>query len=203
MVRPGTVIAQRFGAVGAQENGASMADFAQQVLGVTGRDFQVFRRDMVADLTGLVQIADVDQGTATRQAATDDVRAWHGGEQTFDGRFNLVQEVRIGTQQDGLGQLVVFSLGEQVHRHPVSRSTAVADDQDFGGAGNHVDANDAKDAAFGSGDIGVAGADNLVYRRDGVRTVSQSAYSLRATSSEHANDTAQGGSRQHAGVANS
>ena len=35
----------------------------------------------------------------------------------------------VGTEQDGLGQLVVLGLREQVHGDPVGRRLAVADDQ--------------------------------------------------------------------------
>ena len=74
----------------------------------------------------------------------------------------------------------VLGLGQQVGRDPGGVGGVVGDDQHFGWAGDHVDADGAEDLALGSGDIGVAGADDLGDRRDGGGAVGQRADRLGA-----------------------
>jgi len=65
----------------------------------------------------------------------------------------------------------VFGLGEQVHGQPVGVEAAIADDEDFRRACDHVDAHLTKNLFFGRGDIDIAGAYDLVdpgYRRSPV-----------------------------------
>ena len=50
---------------------------------------------------------------------------------------------------------------------------AIGDHQDFRRAGDGVDADLAEDFALGGGDIGIAGADNLVHRGDGLGAIGQ------------------------------
>jgi hypothetical protein len=91
----------------------------------------------------------------------------------------------------------VLGLREQVHRHPVGVGGAVAQHQDFGRAGDHVDADGAEHAALGGGDIGVAGADDLVDRLNRRGAVGQRADCLRAADGDHARDAGDRGGGQH------
>ena len=75
----------------------------------------------------------------------------------------------------------MLGLREQIHGNPVGIGLAITDDQDLGWAGDHVDAHLAKDLAFGLCNIGVAGANNLVDRGNGLGAVGQSSHSLGAT----------------------
>ena len=56
----------------------------------------------------------------------------------------------------------------------------VGDDEDLGRPGDHVDADAPEDPALGGGDKGVAGAGDLVDRRDGFGAVGQRRNRLRA-----------------------
>ena len=104
---------------------------------------------------------------------------------------------RIGRKQDGLRHFVVLGLRKQVHRDPVGIGGAVADHQDFRGAGDHVDADHAEYAALGGGHVGVAGADDLVHRRNTLRSIGERADRLRAADAEHPVHSRQRGSGKY------
>ena len=95
----------------------------------------------------------------------------------------------------------MLGLAEQIHRHPVRRGGAIGQHQDFTGAGNHVDAHGAKDAALGCCHIGVARAGDLVHSRDGGGAIGQCRHSLRATDGEGACHARHIGGGQHQLVA--
>ena len=91
----------------------------------------------------------------------------------------------------------MLGLAEEVHRHPVGWRTAVGNDQDFARPGDHVDADLPEDAAFGAGDIGVAGAGDLVDTRDRGGAVGQCRHGLRAADGEDAVHAGHMGRCQH------
>ena len=91
----------------------------------------------------------------------------------------------------------MLGLGEQVDRHPVGIGRRIGDDQHFRRPRHHVDADGAEDAALCSRHVSVAGADNLVYLRDGLRAVGQRSDGLRTTKGEHAIDADQACGSQH------
>ena len=165
VVRAAAVVAQRLGREAAEEHGAGVADLVGPLLRILGRDFQVLGGDGVGDGAGFVHVAHLDQRAAVGQRGADDVCARHGRQQLVDAGFDLGDVVGVGAQQDRLRQLVVLGLREQVHRDPVRIGGAVAQHQDFRRAGDHVDADRAEHAALGGGHVGVAGADDLVDRR--------------------------------------
>ena len=91
---------------------------------------------------------------------------------------------RVRRKQDRLRHLVVLGLREQIHRDPVRIGAAVGDHQDLRRAGDHVDADRAEHAPLGRGDVGVAGADDLVDLRDRRRAVGERRDRLRAADRE-------------------
>ena len=141
---------------------------------------------------------DLDQRAAALERGGDHVAgaAWSAAACSMLGG-HAIDEGGIRTEQDRLRQFVVLGLGEQVDRHPVGIGRAVGDDQHLRRAGHHVDADDAEDAALGAGDVGVAGTDDLVHLRNGLRAVGQRRDGLRAADGEHAIDAGQMGSGQH------
>eukprot|EP01022_Parablepharisma_sp_SALTPOND_P017907 TRINITY_DN290_c1_g1_i2.p1 TRINITY_DN290_c1_g1~~TRINITY_DN290_c1_g1_i2.p1 ORF type:complete len:1623 (-),score=570.02 TRINITY_DN290_c1_g1_i2:20056-24924(-) len=197
VVGAGAVIAQRFGRKTPEEHGTGVTDQVGPLLRLLRRDFQVLGRDHVGNLAGLLHVAHLDQRTAIGQRGTDDVLARHLVQQAVDRDFDLGDVVGIRAQQDGLRQLVVLGLREQVHGDPVGIGGTIADDQDFRGAGDHVDAHHAEHAALGGGHIGIAGADDLVHLRDGRGAIGQRADGLRAADGEDAVHAGNGGGRQH------
>src|SRR6266849_4524704 len=75
---------------------------------------------------------------------------------------------------------IVLGLRQKVGGDPGRIVAAVGNDQDLGGAGDQVDADLAEDAALGGGDIGVAGSDDLVDRRDRRGSVGERGHRLGA-----------------------
>ena len=174
-----------------------MADFVHPRFGIGQRELKVFRRNAVGNGAGLVEVSHFDQGAAIFQRGPDHRGAWHGRQQGVDGRRNPVDIAGIRAEQDGLRQFIVFGLRKEVHRHPFRRCAAVRDDEDFRGAGDHVDADHAKHAPLGCGNIGVTGANDLVDLRHGLRPVSQRPDRLCAADAEHAINPDQRRRRQH------
>ena len=91
----------------------------------------------------------------------------------------------------------MLGLREEVHRDPVSRRLAVADHENFGGAGDHIDADAAEDIALRGRHIGVARADDLIDRIQGLRAIGECGNGLRAADREGAGDTREGRRREH------
>ncbi|MCY1526775.1 hypothetical protein D9M68_618150 [compost metagenome] len=193
MVRPGAVVAQRFGGVAAHEDGAGVADLRQPAFRIGHRQLQVFRGDAVGNLAGLLLVGDQDQRAAVLQRGADDLGALHGRQQLVDARRDPVEEGRVRADQDRLGVLVVLGLGEQVHGDPVRIGAAVADHEDFRGAGDHVDADLAEHMALGGGDVDVARTDDLVDLRHALGAVGQRGHGLGAADGEDAVDTGDAG----------
>ena len=110
-------------------------------------------------------------------------------------------ECRIRRDEDGLRRFVMLGLGKQVHRDPVRMRRTVADNQDFGRSGDHVDAHAAEHAPLRRGNIGVAGADYLVHLRNALGAVSQRRHCLRPTDGEYPVDASNIGRRQYQIVA--
>src|SRR5699024_3384348 len=151
MIGAGAVIAQGFGTVTPQEDGPGMANLLNHLFGIFSGDFEMLGGNAIGDFAGFGQIADLNEGTPVAQAGADDVGTRHVGQQAGDIGLDLLKVGGMRAQKNGLGQLVVFGLGEQVHGNPFGRRGAVADDEDFAWAGNHVDADGAEDPAFGGG----------------------------------------------------
>ena len=75
--------------------------------------------------------------------------------------------------QDGLRRLVVLGLGQQVDGDVARIVRGIGQHDDLGRAGDGVDADPAEHLPLGLGDIGVAGADDAIDRRDGRGAVGQ------------------------------
>ena len=179
------------------EDGARVVDPRHPRIGIGQRQFQMLRRDAIGDVHRFVHVAHLDEGTAVGQRGLNDRTTRHGRQQLVDTGLHALDEGGIGADQDGLRQFVVFSLREEVHRHPVRIARAIGDNKDFRRTGHHVDTDDAEYPALGCGDIGVAGADDLVHLRHGLRTVGQRADRLGTAHGEYAVDAGQAGSGQH------
>ena len=179
------------------EDRAGMVDFFDPRIRVVERQFQMLRRNPVGDGHGLVHVAHQNEGPAIGQRGADDLLTRHGRQQLLDAGLHLVEEGRIGTDQDRLRQFIMLGLREQIHRHPVRIAGTIRNDQDFRRTGHHVDADNAEDAALGGRHIGVARPDDLVYLRDRFRAVCQRPDRLRTADGEHTIDPGQAGRRQH------
>ena len=197
MVGAGAVVAERFHRIVAEEHRAGVADLRHQRARVFGADLKMLWRDVAGDLASLVETAHQYQRPAIGQRGADGRRARHGRQQLFDAVGHAFEKVSVRTQQDGLRQLIVLGLREEVHRYPVRVAVAVGDDEHLGGAGDHIDAHRAEHAALGRGDVGVTGTRDLVDLRDGLRAIRQRADRLRAADGEDAVDAGHSRSGQH------
>ena len=75
--------------------------------------------------------------------------------------LDRIGERRLVGDEDRLRRAIVLGLRQQVGGDPGGIAAAVGEDQHFGRAGDHVDADCAEDAPLGRRDIGIAGADDL------------------------------------------
>ena len=98
----------------------------------------------------------------------------------LDRALHRSAEGGIVGDQDRLRRGVMLGLGQQVGGDPVRIVAAVGDHQHFRRAGDHVDADRAEHLALGGRDIGVAGADDLGDRADGLGAIGKRGDRLRA-----------------------
>ena len=162
MTGAGAIVAQRFGAVTAHENGARMFDMFEQGGRIFHRQLQMLGRDPVADRGGLSQIAGENEQRPAIDAGGDNFAPLHVGQLPLHGRRHGFEIGGVRGDQNRLRLFVMFGLGKQVHRDPVGIGAAVADDGKFGGPGYHVDADLAEHQLFRDGYIDIARAGNLV-----------------------------------------
>ena len=73
----------------------------------------------------------------------------------------------------------MLGLAEQIGGDPVGIVGAVGDHQDFRRPGDGIDADLAEHFALGGGDLGIAGAHDLVHRRDAFGAIGQRRHRLR------------------------
>ena len=142
--------------------------------------------DSIRDRAGLVKVARENQRAALRKRCRDDVGPRHFAEQTLDACLHAFDQPSIRRQQDRLRHLVMLGLREQVERDPIRIRACVGDHQDFGHAGDHVDAHGSEHASLRGGDVRVAGSANLVDRGNRRGTVRKRRDRLRAADREHA-----------------
>ena len=119
------------------------------------------------------------------------------GQLRLDGRRHPFGEAAVVGDQDRLRPLVVLGLREQVGGDPVRVDHRLGDDHDLGGARDHVDADPAEHLPLGLGDVGVAGADDLVDRGDGGGAVGQRRHGLRAADPVDLVDAGDRGGGEH------
>jgi len=77
MIGTGAVIAQSFRRVAPHEDGAGIADFTDQAVGICHGKLKMLGRDTVRHSRRLVQIPDFDQGAAARQRGPNYLGALH------------------------------------------------------------------------------------------------------------------------------
>ncbi len=86
--------------------------------------------------------------------------------QLLDGGGSFGGELGGGGQQDGGAAGAVLGLSDQIDGGHFGIAGIVGDDQRLGGTGQQIDADASEQLALGFGDVGVAGADDHVDRRD-------------------------------------
>ena len=164
VIGPGGIIARGLGTVRSDEDAAGMADFgssdASGMLRCSGAK-------RLRDLDGFVERAHQDDGASS---CAIDLRAprrpWAGSSTGARLHWRPRRPGLGGGQQDGAGVGIVLGLREHVGGE-MARIAVGGNDQNFGGSGNEVDADFAREQFLSGGDIDIAGADDAV----GARTV--------------------------------
>ena len=89
-------------------------------------------------------------------------------------RFYLFHQRRGGRHQNRLFQpAAMFGLTEQVGGNEGGIGSFVGNHQNLGGAGDHIDGNFAVEQPLCGGDVGVAGADDLLHLADAFRAAGE------------------------------
>ena len=185
--RQGVVGADHLVAVGdvgarAEEQRAVIGHGAEEEVVVARHDLHVLAGDAVGLARHLLQpaVAEDDLAVVVPGAAGDLGRG-QDAEQPLHLRHRLARQPLVVGQQDGGRGRAVLRLAEQVGGADLGvRAGAVGDHQGLGRAGEEVDADPAEELALGLGDVGVAGADQHVDRRDALRPERHGAHRLDA-----------------------
>jgi hypothetical protein len=164
----------------AHEHGARIAHLIQQLLRVFNGKFQVFRRQPIRERHRVIKAVDQDNRAKILPAGTGYLFARQRLQLTLNRAGNMIGKLCIVRDQNGLGDWIMLSLGQQVGGNPVRIAVLVGNHQNFGRAGNHVDTNRAEHTALGGGNKGIARPDNLGNRLDRLSTKCQGCYRLRA-----------------------
>ncbi len=179
MVAAGDIVADRFRRIAAEEDGAGIAHRGGQPLGIVDRELEMLGRYAVDQRHRIGQFADGDDGAMARPALGGDGGALETGKLRIDRRCHRVGKAGIVGDEDGLRGGVMLGLREEIGGDPGRIVAAVGDHQYLGGAGDEIDADSAEDAALGRRDIGVAGTDDLVDRRNRPRAMGERRHRLR------------------------
>ena len=91
----------------------------------------------------------------------------------------------------------MLRLRQEVGGAVLRTGRVIGDDDDLARPVKPVDADGAEDAALGRCHVGIAGPDDLVHLRNGLRTVGQRGPRLRAADGEDPVDACQAGCREH------
>ena len=138
MARARHVVAHRFRRVATEEDRAGVAHGARQQVGIRHRELEMLGRDSVDDRRRGVQGVDQDDGAVVPPRGGGDGGALEAREVAGDRALDRVGEAGVVRHQDRLRGLVVFRLGQQIGGDPGRVVPGVRHDEDLGGSGDHV-----------------------------------------------------------------
>ena len=169
MVGPGGVVAERHRRIGADEDGAGVADARGVGGGVAGLHLEVLGGVRVDHLEAGVDVVDQDDARlrpleclAHALGVEGDVVP--GLDLAVD---RICEQLRVRDEDAG-GVRVVLGLADEVVGDVHRVGGLVGEDGDLGGAGLGVDAHDAAAQPLGGGDVDVAGAGDHVDGLEGL-----------------------------------
>ena len=198
MVHAGIVVADRFGRSRTQKHGARVSDVAQAGPWVPHQEFDVFRGDTIGQPDAFAQVLHHHNRTEVAQGLSDGVAAVQAGDLPFDFVRDPPGEVDARRDADGgFEAAAVFGLGQQVRGDVSGVGGFVGQNDDFAGAGDHVDIDGSEDQLFRDLDGGVAGAHEFVHPGDGGGAVGQGGNGLGAENPVDFIDADDMGGSQH------
>ena len=180
----GDVVTHRLGGVGPEEHGAGGLHLGQGLPGPADHELEVLGGEGVGDLEGGVEVRDEDRRPLL-QGRLGDGPAREGGQLLAERRLHRVEQRRVGGHQDRDRPGVVLGLGQEVGGDEVGPGRVVGDHQDLAGPRLHVHVAGPADQALGGGDVGVAGADDLVDPGHGLGAVGERRHRLGPADAEH------------------
>src|SRR5690606_29020119 len=166
-------------------------------LRVGGEDRYVLGGVFVGERQRRLPVGGDDRQAVVGEGLGQDVRPFQAGEETFDLRFHLLDQVRIGGHQHGRGVGAVFRLAQEVHCHQRGVGSGVGQHQHLGGTGGQVDGAGTEHLQLGGGYPGVPGADDLVHRLHRLGAVGQGGYRLGAAHGPHLGGAGEPAGGQH------
>ena len=149
-----------------EEDRAGVVDLRRKRLRVAGHDLEMLGREPLDERQRGLQRRTKDDRAVIPPARAGDFFARKRGELPLHlGRGGAGERRGVG-DEDGLRGLVMLRLRKQIGRDEARVGARIGEDDDLRRPGDHVDADDAEHPPFRRRDIGVAGSDNLVDRRD-------------------------------------
>ena len=185
VVRPGRVIAERNGRVGADEDRAGVLHLRREPRRVVRDNEQVLGREVVRDVHRLRHVVS-DHDAAVGRA--DDVGALQAVDQRLELVLDPVREGRRIGHQHAPRKRVMLELRRQVGGDEVGARRAIGDDHHLGRTRDAVEADRTEDLALRERHVDVSGPRDHVDARDGRGAVRQRCDRLRAADAVYAVD---------------
>ena len=179
-----------------------MPDLGGERIGLVKRQFEMLGRDAVDQSWRFAPIRDDDNSAVCLPARASDVGAWQAFQMTFDRRGNRASKTSSSVIRIACAAVSCSACDNRSAAIHFGSLLRIGDDQNFRRPGDHVDADPAKNPPFCRRDIGVAGTDDLVDRRDRRRTVSERRHCLRPADAIDLIDPEQSGGRENQRVQN-
>ena len=197
MVWPGEIVPRRLGGVAAKENRPGVAHPGKQRARIIDHQFGVLGRQRIEQRHGGIEIGHHDDRAIIGPALPRDRGGGEAGQLAFNRRRHCIGFGGIAGNQDRLRHRVVLGLRQQIGGDPIGVGFAIRHDDDFGRAGDHVDADNAVKLALGLGHPGVAGAGDDIHPGHLRGAERQRGNRLRAADAQHLGNTGQPCRRQH------
>lgn len=133
------VVAEDFGGTGADEECAVVCEEGGEFFGLAAHELEVFGGEEVADSCGVGEVGGED-GEAVGEGLSGGFGGWECGELGFELELDGGDDGLIEGDEDGGSIGVVLGLGEEVGGDGCGGGGGVGDEDEFGGAGEHIDA---------------------------------------------------------------
>ncbi len=160
------IVADGFGCRCPKEDRACVPDARRKALGIRRAQLQVLRRKAICDVGGFIEAAHLDDRAVTRPAFPCNTGARDLLQEAVNGLHDSATKGGAVGDENALGFLVMFSLGEEIGCDPVGFVGFIGNDEDLRGPGDGVNANVTENLALGLCNPCIAGTDDLVHGTD-------------------------------------
>ena len=185
VVRSCEIVSQRLRCAAAQKDAPGVFDAGQQGKGVVYAQLQMLRGNPVDGLHGLVQAVCHNDLAVVFNGCPGDLLSGKGFQLNFDLPTDGFRQWAAVRYQHRRGQHVVFRLTQEIRRRPGGGGISVRQDQNFTGAGDHINVHQAKDLSLGCGHKNTAGTHNFIHFGYAFCTVGQGGDRLGTANLKH------------------